>query len=144
MAANAERTPEAQWMTTGASLSGSLDSTEVSSVPRGMCNAPGIAPCSYSSGSRTSSTIAPLRLASSASAVSTSWISAFVAANRSRKLGMTWHSSLRRSTKRYRLGQQSGQGADSLDHGRQRHPERALQVGAIGSGFESVARSSEL
>ncbi len=36
-------------------------STLDSSWPRGMCSAPGMAPCSYSSGSRTSRTTAPAR-----------------------------------------------------------------------------------
>ena len=60
---------------TGADLSGMRFSTEPSSVPRGMWTAPGMAPCSYSSGSRTSSTTAPgRRRSSSAAAVSTSRI----------------------------------------------------------------------
>src|SRR5918996_5157082 len=89
LAANAERTPLAQWMITGADLSVIRFSTELSSVPRGMWTAPGMAPCSYSSGSRTSSTTAPgRRRNSSASAVPTSRISDLVAASSSRKLGM--------------------------------------------------------
>jgi hypothetical protein len=77
-------------MITGADLSVIRFSTELSSVPRGMCTAPGIAPCSYSSGSRTSRTTAfGRRRSSSAWAVSTSRTSALVAASNSRKLGMT-------------------------------------------------------
>jgi hypothetical protein len=49
LAAKAERTPLAQWMITGADLSVMRFSTELSSVPRGMWTAPGMAPCSYSS-----------------------------------------------------------------------------------------------
>ena len=43
----------------GAVLSGTRASMLLSRLPRGMCTAPGMAPCSYSSGSRTSSTTAP-------------------------------------------------------------------------------------
>src|SRR5262245_27761463 len=76
-------------MMTGADLSEMRPSTELSSVPRGMWTAPGIAPCSYSSGSRTSSTTAPgCRRISSAVAVSTSRISDLAAASSSRKLGI--------------------------------------------------------
>src|SRR5581483_11441154 len=58
-------------------------------LPAGMCTAPGIAPCSYSSGSRTSSTTAPGRARrSSAVAVSISRICSFVARSKSRKLAI--------------------------------------------------------
>ena len=74
---------------------GDLASIWDSRWPRGMCSAPGRAPCSYSSGSRTSSRTVPgRRRMSSAVAVSTSRISLLALANRSRKLDMvekpTW------------------------------------------------------
>src|ERR1700682_3436232 len=72
-AAKAERVPPAQYTTTWLDLSGIRPSTEVSSVPRGMCTAPGRAPCSYSSGSRTSrTTVGPAAISSAAAAGSTS------------------------------------------------------------------------
>ncbi len=65
-------------------------SIELSSVPRGMNTEPGTAPCSNSSASRTSSTMAPSSVhMRSASAVSTSRIRVLVAASSSRKLAMT-------------------------------------------------------
>ena len=53
-----------------------------------MCTAPGMAPASYSSGSRTSRTAHPSAMRSAAPAVSTSVISDLAAFNRSRKLAM--------------------------------------------------------
>ena len=53
-----------------------------------MCSAPGSAPWSYSSGSRTSSTSAPASMRSAAPAVSTSVISALAAPSRSRNVAM--------------------------------------------------------
>src|SRR5436305_13884595 len=56
-----------------------------------MCNAPGMAPCSYSSGSRTSSTTAAgCARSSSAVAVSTSRIACLVCWSNSRKLATAW------------------------------------------------------
>src|ERR1700681_2867237 len=55
LAAKTERTPLAQYTTTGRDLSGIRPSTWNSRCPRGRWIAPGIAPCSYSSASRTSS-----------------------------------------------------------------------------------------
>src|ERR1700730_3411229 len=86
-AANAERTPPAQYTTTGASLSGSRPSTWNSRLPRGRCTPPGTAPCSYSSGSRTSRKIDVSSLVAASSA-STSVIDALAAFNRSLGLGM--------------------------------------------------------
>src|SRR4051812_32689695 len=53
-----------------------------------MCTEPGTAPCSYSSGSRTSSSSAPWATRASAPAVSTSRICALVALSSSRKFAM--------------------------------------------------------
>src|SRR5581483_10908395 len=88
-AANAERVPPAQYTTSGVARSGTRLSMFDSSCPRGMCTATGIAPCAYSSGSRTSSTTAPGRARrSSAVAVSISRICSFVARSKSRKLAI--------------------------------------------------------
>src|SRR6476469_2143805 len=88
---------------TGASWSRTRPSTWLSRWPRGMWTAPGSAPWSYSSGSRTSRTTVPVTLRrSSASAGSTSVIRALVWARRSRKLAMV---------KAYRWGRDSGQAA---------------------------------
>src|SRR5665213_3094453 len=60
-------------MTTWLVLSGMRPSTEVSSVPLGMWTAPGRAPCSYSSGSRTSrTTVGPAAISAAAAEGSTS------------------------------------------------------------------------
>src|SRR5215218_3577735 len=85
----------------------------LSSWPRGMYTTPGIAPCSNSSGSRTSRTTAPAVRCSSASAVVISRISAFVFFSRSRKSGIGLVLS-RRPAKAYRSTQQLGKAADSL------------------------------
>ena len=70
----------------------------LSRCPRGMWMAPGIAPSSYSSGSRTSSTSAPAAMCAAAPSVSTSRISDFAAASRSRNVAIP---------KGYQLGQDS-------------------------------------
>src|SRR5690606_22039832 len=72
--------------TTGAVLSVMRLSTWDSRWPRGMKTEPGIAPCSNSSASRTSRTIAPSARMRSAVAVSTSRISCFVLCSSYRKL----------------------------------------------------------
>ena len=65
-------------------------STEVSRVPRGMCTAPGRAPCSYSSGSRTSRiTVGPVAISSSAAAGSTSRMDDLALASISLNVGTT-------------------------------------------------------
>ena len=87
-AANADRVPPAQYTTTWLDLSGIRPSTVVSRVPLGMWTASGSAPCSYSSGSRTSSTTVGLAaISSSACAGSTSRTSALAAASISLKVG---------------------------------------------------------
>src|SRR3954452_5486349 len=75
-------------MTTSAFLSSRRPSTWDSRCPRGMWIASGSAPWSYSSGSRTSRTIAPAAMRLAASAVSTSVISFLVALSRSRNVAM--------------------------------------------------------
>src|SRR3984957_11363854 len=72
----------------GAALSGSLPSTWNSRWPRGRCTALGMAPCSYSSGSRTSRKVVPpsARIRSAAGG-STSRMDFFASFRRSRGVG---------------------------------------------------------
>ena len=86
--ANAERTPPAHMTSTWADLSGMRPSIEVSRLPLGRWTAPAMAPCSYSSGSRTSSRMEPGRASSaSASSVVISRMLALAAASISLKVG---------------------------------------------------------
>src|ERR1700733_6391939 len=72
----------------GAPLSGSLPSTWNSRWPRGRCTAPGRAPCSYSSGSRTSRKVTPPPSSRAcASAWSTSRMDFLASFSRSRGVG---------------------------------------------------------
>ena len=87
-AAKAERTPPAHMTTTWADLSGIRPSIEDSRLPLGRCTEPASAPCSYSSGSRTSRTIVPaMAISSSASAVVISRTAALALASISLKVG---------------------------------------------------------
>src|SRR5271156_1957209 len=72
----------------GADLSGSLPSTWNSKWPRGRCTALGRAPCSYSSGSRTSRNVTPPPSSRAcASAWSTSRMDFLASFSRSRGVG---------------------------------------------------------
>ena len=67
LVANAERAPDWHVTITGVARSGTTLSMRDSSKPRGTCTEPGIAPCSYSSSSRTSISTGASAPASSAS-----------------------------------------------------------------------------
>ena len=87
-AAKADRTPPAHMTSTWADLSGIRPSIEDSRLPRGRWTEPARAPCSYSSGSRTSRRIVPGRASSaSASSVVISRMAALAAASISLKVG---------------------------------------------------------
>src|SRR5688572_28155706 len=96
-------------MSTGASWFVMRFSMLLSRWPRGMCMALGRAPCSYSSGSRTSSTTTPGLVSHSCSAVavSTSRMRFLVSARSSRNDGMS---------KSYLLGQELLNGEECRQH----------------------------
>ena len=86
--ANADRAPPAHMTSTWADLSGIRPSMEDSRFPLGRWTAPASAPCSYSSGSRTSSTMVPgAVISASASAVVISRMPALAVASISLKVG---------------------------------------------------------
>ena len=118
----------AHWMMIGVDLSGTRALDAGLQVASGRKRAPGMAPCSNSSASRTSSTMVPgRRRSSSASAVSTWRISALVAASSSRKLGM--------DQKAYRSGRDFPQRRRSTEELADRAPEHdvgdVVEVGRL-------------
>src|SRR5579875_2935529 len=102
----------------GASLSGSLPSTWNSRFPRGRWTAPAIAPCSYSSGSRTSRKIA-LSTRRAASSGSISVMAALAAFSRSRGLG---------------IGPPSSDGRIAIKPYQSDHDSRPERAGRAGGG----------